>query len=101
MSGGRPPVRKVLVCAVFAFALIGGAGLTPAHAAFPGRNGFIAWTKPTGLTTDSEIFRILPDGSHFHQLSHNDRNDFFPAWSPNGRLVAFESSTATDVDIWV
>ncbi|HJP66064.1 MAG TPA: hypothetical protein VKA30_07160, partial [Actinomycetota bacterium] len=73
----------------------------PARAAFPGRNGLIAWTHPTSLTTDAEIFVMTPNGAVIRQLSHNKQNDFFPAWSPDGRFLAFESSSSTDDDIWV
>lgn len=71
----------------------------PAQATFPGRNGVIAWTHPTGVTTDSEVFVVRPDGTGARPLTSNGQNDFFPAWSPNGRTVAYESSSSTDVDI--
>ena len=78
--------------------VVGGAA--PAAATFPGKNGLIVWSRSFALQ-DSEIFVMNPDGSNRHQLSHNRRNDFFPAWSPDGQQLAFESSSATDVDIWV
>jgi Tol biopolymer transport system component len=71
----------------------------PAHAAFPGRNGLIAWSK-VFLHRDAEIFGMKPDGSDQHQLSHNDQTDFDPAWSADGSLLAFSSSGA-DADVWV
>jgi Tol biopolymer transport system component len=93
--------RFFLVGLVFAATL---ATLLPApvaRAAFPGRNGLIAWTHPTSPTTDAEIFVMSPNGKNKRQLSDNGQNDFFPAWSPDGKWIAFESSSATDVDVWV
>jgi len=72
-----------------------------AQATFPGTNGRIAWTHPTGLTTDAEIFTIRPDGTGKRQLTMNGQNDFFPDWSPDGRAIAYESSSSIDVDIWI
>lgn len=68
---------------------VGGALALPAtsaQAAFPGANGRIAWTHPTGLTTDSEVFIMNADGSDKRPLTNNDRNDF-PAWSPDGQAM--------------
>lgn len=92
-------VRAVGVIAAACLAPILPAGA--ARAAFPGSNGVIAWTHPTGLSSDSEVFVIRPDGSGARPLTTNDQNDFFPAWSPNGRAVAYESSSSIDVDIHV
>lgn len=73
----------------------------PAQATFPGQNGVIAWTHPIGLLNDSEVFVIDPDVTRERTLTDNDRNDFFPAWSPSGQAIAYESSSATDVDIYI
>jgi len=93
-----PRVRSAALAAVVvALAL----PATSAQAAFPGNNGAIAWSHPTGITTDSEIFIMLPDGSSKRKLTDNGQNDFNPAWSPTGRAIAYESSSQTDVDIWI
>ena len=94
--------RTLSLCLVLAAAITSMVvPARPAKAAFPGRNGLIAWTHPTSLTTDAEIFVMSPNGKNKRQLSDNGQNDFFPAWSPDGRWLAFESSSATDVDVWV
>lgn len=99
MHRTSPRVLLSLTAAgALAVAVLPGAA---AHASFPGGNGVIAWSHPVSLTTDSEIFAINPDGSGSKTLTDNDRNDSFPAWSPDGRSLAYESSTATDVDIYV
>jgi Tol biopolymer transport system component len=72
---------------------------SPAHAAFPGKNGLIAWSK-VFFTRDAEIFVMGPDGSHQHPLTSNDRVDFDPAWSADGAQLAYSSSGA-DADVWV
>jgi TolB protein len=59
----------------------------PADAAFPGRNGHIAWTSiPNGTT---EIFAMRPDGSRQRNLTNNTDADFIPAYSPDGKRIAF------------
>ena len=71
----------------------------PAGAAFPGRNGLIAWSK-VFFSRDAEIFVMAPDGSHQRPLTNNDRTDFDPAWSADGSKLAYSSSGA-DADVWV
>jgi Tol biopolymer transport system component len=91
--------RYLLVPLAVCFAAFALAAPAPANAAFPGHNGLIAWSK-IFLLRDAEIWVMNPDGSGQHELSHNDRTDFDPAWSADGSLLAFTSSGA-DADIWV
>lgn len=55
---------------------------SPARATFPGVNGKIAFSR------NGAIFTIEPDGSNVTRLTRRDSN-FNPAWSPNGRRIAF------------
>ena len=38
---------------------------------------------------DYELFTMSPSGGDLHQLTDNDRRDTFPAWSPDGRRLAW------------
>ena len=68
--------------------------LTPrANAAFPGHNGRITFLS--GLD-DEEIFDMGPDGSQQRNLTNNPAEDFSPAYSPDGRRIAFGSFRAWD-----
>jgi TolB protein len=42
--------------------------------------------------TSSEIYVVAADGSGLRQLTHNDLPDRQPAWSPEGRRLAFASA---------
>jgi Tol biopolymer transport system component len=75
--------------------------MTPAaaHATFPGQNGKLAYTDSTG---HSEIATINPDGSGFALLTNNP--GFFniePAWSADGRKIAFASSRDSHLELWI
>jgi Tol biopolymer transport system component len=96
-------MRRKAVAAVLgmAWALVGMVvSAAPARASFPGSNGLIVWSR-LFLTRDAELFVMNPDGSGEMPLTHNDRTDFDPAWSADGTQIAYASSTADDVDIWV
>lgn len=70
-----------------------------ARAAFPGRNGVIAFDRGGGRNnfTDFQIFTVRPDGSHVRQLTHTGggvENDT-PAYSARGRRIVFRRTTGT------
>jgi TolB protein len=79
-----------------------------AEAAFPGRNGKIAYTACLKVPPNAvdwyfncEIFVMNPDGSGKQRLTHNDPGvDYNPAWSADGRKIAFNSERGNRLQIY-
>ena len=72
----------------------------PAHAAFEGRNGRIAFSSYRGGQVD--IYSMRPHGGGVRNLTNDAHPDFQPAWSPDGRLITFASARGGGLDhIWV
>jgi Tol biopolymer transport system component len=65
-----------------------GTPTKPAEAAFPGKNGKIAFDSQLG-GSDSEIFTMNANGNDKSQLTNNRTHDSDPAFSPTGRKIAF------------
>src|SRR4051794_5247196 len=74
-------IRKVLSVLAVGVAVL--AVGSPAHAAFPGKDGRIAFT--TGLFGVSSV---KPDGTDLQELASTGRS---AAWSPDGRVIAIDT----------
>jgi Tol biopolymer transport system component len=65
-----------------------GTPTKPAEAAFPGTNGKIAFVSHAG---DPEILTMNANGDNKSKLTNNQVEDLDPAFSANGRKIAFTS----------
>jgi Tol biopolymer transport system component len=80
----------------------GGTG--PTKPTSPSQNGKIAFVRLDNRVGEFEIFVVEPDGGGLRKLATKPVQDNFPAWSPNGKRLAFEASEDPDafnIDIYV
>jgi TolB protein len=69
----------------------------PAEAAFPGQNGKIAFVSDLG---DREILTMNANGDNKTNLTNNRARDEDPAFSANGKKIAFTNNRSGNLDIF-
>ena len=80
---------RLATMAAFAAMLTGLIAAAPAHAAFPGANGRIAFSS--FRDGNFEIYSMNGDGSDPARLTNETPFDGSPAWSADGTKIAFAS----------
>ena len=78
---------RVKLAALVASLGVGIAIAPSAYAAFPGTNGSIAFTYYSD--SDSDIFSMDGAGGNVDPLTANTTPEYDPAWSANGRWIAY------------
>src|SRR5688572_33143519 len=73
------------------------AAVAPAHAAYPGENGRIAFVS------SGQIWTVNGDGSDLQQVTSptSPAFDADPSWSPDGTRIAFSRRSATARDLYI
>lgn len=97
------PLRTLRAAALSLFA-ISLAALLPvafANAAFPGGNGAIAFARSSSARSPSDIWIQSPSGGQRRLTASSGVEETSPAFSPDGRLIAYVRREGGDADIWV
>jgi Tol biopolymer transport system component len=85
-------VRRILAVLLLIAALV---SPTAASAAFPGKNGRIAFTR------EGDIWTVRPVGAEPLQLTAGPERDWAPSWAPGGNRLAFVRGRGAGAEIYV
>ncbi|MGH2966129.1 MAG: DUF5050 domain-containing protein [Solirubrobacterales bacterium] len=77
-----------------------GAPIGEANAAFPGRNGEIAFSGSYSISR-FQIFVMRADGTHQRVLTEDFDYHFDPAISPDGKTIAFATRDSNGGGTWI
>lgn len=89
---------RASIITIAAAAALGGAAAGPAHAAFPGENGRLAFS--TNADGNFEIYSSNPDGTDRRRLTTFAGDEFEPQWSPDGNRLAFARRDSDGYNIY-
>jgi Tol biopolymer transport system component len=86
--------RLGIACALSVLAVsLSLVSAVPAHAAFPAKNGLIAFSADTGGGT--QLFTVRRDGHDLRQITHGPDEATTPDWSPDGEWLAYSLGECT------
>ena len=90
----RTAIRTALLSCLGVLAL----AVSPAHAAFPGGNGKIAFQS--NRDGNFEIYAMNADGTSQTRLTTNTSSDIDPSWSADGTKIAFATNRDGNFEIY-
>jgi Tol biopolymer transport system component len=97
----KPAVRfrPALTALLTLLAVAAGGG--SAHATYPGTSdGRIAFGRELATGQQPDVYSILPNGEALRQLTNDPAADICPAYSADGKQIAFCSSRSGASEIW-
>ncbi len=102
-GGARSSLAALLLAAALAVAVLTALlwQPQPAEAAFPGINGRIAFSSDRGDSVGYNIFTMSFKGENVRRLTSDPIGGSSPAWSPDGKRIAFVGYRGPRSDIYV
>src|SRR2546430_1828656 len=80
--------RGTVLATALGASLMGLVWAGPVSATFPGRNGLLAFSVPTG--DGAQLYSVDPAGRHLRKLTNVAGSATAVHWSPDARRLVFE-----------